>query len=775
MLCLGQHTAVFARSGMEIFSSLSFSLISESRTVDIICTSRTEFNSWTSGIRTLLPTGSYVRINSNEVVTKEGQSGSDDAVVTEEVSEDPDGTHIARIVHSGKEDPHVSHAINSTSTGNDNSSGSSVPDEFRNRRRSVSVGAVPRKGMFPQRPAANLPPLALSSSSSSSSSSILLENSNFFNVQLHEENKDVYVVNLVHEKRSLRTPVAVTSSSSSARASSSPSSSSPSPSLGNLLPSSSLSSLSSSSSSSSSSLSLSLSLSSQSQSSAAGSAVQKTAAKLLVSLLGKDVYTVSSGDSHYAALTSSGELYMWGDNRYNQQGVYTKPSALQIPEPHVVPFGGTRIRAIACGKNHTVCVSEQGRVFAWGKNKRGELGVGDTEPRPAPALVPGLGPDPTILIACGPHTSAAYSSKGDLYMWGQNDTYQLGLDHNRSVTTPQILSATFFTPESGKDLSGQADLDAPMPADVALTDGTLAGMLGGAKGAKGGEKGSTDSAKDGDGRITSMERLRKNIQLAARIDPQKKMMMPSIPIAAGPVEQLEQLALGQYHSVALTTYRTVWMWGKLGDAMYSVPAIVTLAPEVGGVEVACGDSHIAVLGDNGRLYTWGDGSLGQLGRGAREFAPTPRPVPPLPKPAGKIAHVFCAAGYTAVVTEDGYVYTFGYCVQEEAQQTCLSALKDKKVSSLSCGPSSIIAVVTQRNTPDSRLSGWIPDSEAKCCMACEGVFNAIRRRHHCRKCEGVFCGSCSSWKVPILSKGFTKPVRVCLRCYTSLSAEKNLK
>lgn len=768
---------------MEIFSSISFSLISDIRTVDIICTSRTEFNSWTSGIRMLLPTGSYVRVNSREVILKEDDSDSGGAVVTEEVSESPDGTHLARIVHSGKEDPHVSQAIGNTSTNSASTSVSndgSKAGEVRNRRRSVSVGAVPRKVPFPQHNA-NLP--SSSPGSSVPSRNIIAGHSDYFDVKLFEENRDVYMVNFTQEKRvptSAGLARSYSSSSSTISISSSSSSATPSPPpLG--------APRSDPPPPPTQSQPQSLSQSQPqvtTQSQPLSASATRTTTKLLVGLLGKDVYAVACGNSHYAVLTSPGELYMWGNNRYNQQGVYTKPSAPYISDPHVVPFGGTRIRAIACGKNHTLCVSEQGKVFAWGKNERGELGLGGTEPRSAPSLVTGLGADPTILIACGPHTSAAYSSMGDLYMWGQNDTYQLGLDHNRTVTSPQILSATFFTPEdsdvaasttaasittSGVTVTRAAAAAAkpaiPTPADVALA--------GGAKTSEGDEKkDGCDNGSAGPGRITSMDRLRKNIQLAARIDPQKKMQMPSIPIAVGPVEQLEQLALGQYHSVALTTYRTVWMWGKLGDTIYSVPTIVALAPDVGGVEIACGDSHIAALGDNGCLYTWGDGFLGQLGRGGREFAPLPRPVPQLEK---KISHVFCAAGYTAVVTKDGYVYTFGCGAQGESQQTCLASLKDKKVSCLACGPKSILAVVTQRNTPDSRLSGWIPDSEAKCCMACEGVFNAIRRRHHCRKCEGVFCGNCSSWRVPILSKGFTKPVRVCLRCYTSLSAEKNTK
>ena len=83
----------------------------------------------------------------------------------------------------------------------------------------------------------------------------------------------------------------------------------------------------------------------------------------------------------------------------------------------------------------------------------------------------------------------------------------------------------------------------------------------------------------------------------------------------------------------------------------------------------------------------------------------------------------------------------------------------------------LVALVTQRRTPDARLRGWVPDHEAPACMACRAPFTALRRRHHCRKCEGVFCSACCHWKRPLLSKGFPDAVRVCFRCYSELGGD----
>ncbi|KAM9965502.1 hypothetical protein ACTFIW_005318 [Dictyostelium discoideum] len=60
---------------------------------------------------------------------------------------------------------------------------------------------------------------------------------------------------------------------------------------------------------------------------------------------------------------------------------------------------------------------------------------------------------------------------------------------------------------------------------------------------------------------------------------------------------------------------------------------------------------------------------------------------------------------------------------------------------------------------------WIPDKEATKCMFCNDGFTIINRRHHCRNCGKVVCGSCSPHKrlIPHIKKN--KPVRVCLFCY----------
>ncbi|XP_065903259.1 pleckstrin homology domain-containing family F member 2-like isoform X2 [Dysidea avara] len=65
---------------------------------------------------------------------------------------------------------------------------------------------------------------------------------------------------------------------------------------------------------------------------------------------------------------------------------------------------------------------------------------------------------------------------------------------------------------------------------------------------------------------------------------------------------------------------------------------------------------------------------------------------------------------------------------------------------------------------------WVPDSEAQYCMHCLKVkFTTMNRRHHCRKCGAVVCGTCSNRRF-LLPQQSDKPVRVCAACYSTLEA-----
>lgn len=74
------------------------------------------------------------------------------------------------------------------------------------------------------------------------------------------------------------------------------------------------------------------------------------------------------------------------------------------------------------------------------------------------------------------------------------------------------------------------------------------------------------------------------------------------------------------------------------------------------LQVACGHAHSAAVTIGGRLYTWGDGDNGQLGHadGATERKTVPAQIRGLPSGL-RVLSVACGAFFTAAASEDGYL------------------------------------------------------------------------------------------------------------------------
>merc|ERR1719233_1671417 len=65
---------------------------------------------------------------------------------------------------------------------------------------------------------------------------------------------------------------------------------------------------------------------------------------------------------------------------------------------------------------------------------------------------------------------------------------------------------------------------------------------------------------------------------------------------------------------------------------------------------------------------------------------------------------------------------------------------------------------------------FVADTEAKECWICEKVFTTLNRRHHCRSCGKVICGSCSKERLNL--DNFTEVAqRVCTQCHAAAQAD----
>ncbi|XP_059471700.1 zinc finger FYVE domain-containing protein 26 isoform X2 [Neocloeon triangulifer] len=80
------------------------------------------------------------------------------------------------------------------------------------------------------------------------------------------------------------------------------------------------------------------------------------------------------------------------------------------------------------------------------------------------------------------------------------------------------------------------------------------------------------------------------------------------------------------------------------------------------------------------------------------------------------------------------------------------------------------AIFVMPPVPPSK-SGWVPNDEVTECMCCRMVpFSMFNRRHHCRRCGRVVCGSCSNHRSKVDGYGELQ-VRICDDCFFAMKKD----
>jgi alpha-tubulin suppressor-like RCC1 family protein len=145
------------------------------------------------------------------------------------------------------------------------------------------------------------------------------------------------------------------------------------------------------------------------------------------------------GGDHCLALDSEGVLWAWGHNSDGQLGDGT---TLDRDMPgRVMGMDGRNIIALAAGYASSAVVLSDGSVFAWGDNAKGQLGDGTTTDRKLPVSINALAGKKIQALSLGGcglggGHSLALSSDGGLWAWGDNAYGQLGIGSTTASTSP---------------------------------------------------------------------------------------------------------------------------------------------------------------------------------------------------------------------------------------------------------------------------------------------------------------------------------------------------
>lgn len=315
------------------------------------------------------------------------------------------------------------------------------------------------------------------------------------------------------------------------------------------------------------------------------STVQHSTPERIAVPAGFDFTAVRAGENFSVGLTSSGQVYTWGDNGDGQLGDGSETDS-QTPVLVALP-PGVAAAAIAVGGYHALAATTTGAVYAWGANYDGQLGDGSTASSASPVEVALPRGTRARALAAGGAFSLALTSNGRVLAWGDGQSGELGDGRRTEATTPVAVRL-------------------PSRARVRMIAAGGAHAL-----ALAGHAALYAWGENADGQLG-------NGNTAARALPQAVALPQGARIAA--------VAAGAADSLALARGGTIlYAWGynaqgELGDGTLSVrlqPVKVDLPPGVRVKAVTAGQYDNLALTTIGQVLAWGDNTDGQLGNGTR--------------------------------------------------------------------------------------------------------------------------------------------------------------
>lgn len=121
----------------------------------------------------------------------------------------------------------------------------------------------------------------------------------------------------------------------------------------------------------------------------------------------------------------------------------TNQAARNLWGPHKVCADGKpiRVKVVASGCNacHSVIVTDDGDVMTFGRNDKGQLGLGDTETRITPTPIEAFKNINIVAAACGRSHTLFLDSNGIVYSCGDNKMGQCGTNQ---MAVQQIVTPT---------------------------------------------------------------------------------------------------------------------------------------------------------------------------------------------------------------------------------------------------------------------------------------------------------------------------------------------
>uniref|UniRef100_A0A914XPZ6 RCC1-like domain-containing protein n=1 Tax=Plectus sambesii TaxID=2011161 RepID=A0A914XPZ6_9BILA len=138
------------------------------------------------------------------------------------------------------------------------------------------------------------------------------------------------------------------------------------------------------------------------------------------------VSQIAAGSWHACSVTYLGRLYTWGYNSKHNVLGRDCDKRCSFEPGLVTSLLKTKVKTVSCGHNFTLVSSEDGQVFSWGCGRYGVLGSGGEECVLQPSLISCLAKTKIRTVSAGYAHCGAVSEDGRLFMFGKGSDGALG-------------------------------------------------------------------------------------------------------------------------------------------------------------------------------------------------------------------------------------------------------------------------------------------------------------------------------------------------------------
>ena len=313
-------------------------------------------------------------------------------------------------------------------------------------------------------------------------------------------------------------------------------------------------------------------------------------------------------------------------HRYNDNGQCGHGNKSRVSQLSLVEgLKGKRVVQVHAynGCEHTFCVTEEGELYSFGYNYRGQLGHGTTTAVATPTLVHGFGPSfrrRVEHVSCSYYHSVIADDRGDLFAFGRNDFGQLGLGDATDRLDPTLVQHPYVSKSKNGEtekLHVVAVTCGQYHTVVAFSDGSICSC------------GKNDYGQLG----LELPEPHLNLSNVRRFGSEAAQ--------GGDYSAKDVLIVdvrsGYYHTLALAKSGCLWSFGRndygqlgLGHATQKIFGASQVEDLDGTtiriVRIAAGCYHSVAVDETGTVYVFGRNNHGQLGCGDLTERHSPWPI-----------------------------------------------------------------------------------------------------------------------------------------------------